>query len=172
VLLLQSSSTSLGSLALYRSSIQSVVFTVQNLITTTRMAYQSIFLMGAFCAATKIQPRLQPKDEEVLSYRPMPGGAKIQARQVNTSWCHQIIQIHYRNLSYTYPGSKDPCLRGVSFDVEAGETLAIVGYNGSGAWTIKHSLLTRSFNPRYNQANRLWPNFCFGSSNLMRENSS
>jgi ABC-type bacteriocin/lantibiotic exporter with double-glycine peptidase domain len=37
-----------------------------------------------------------------------------------------------RNLSYTYPGSTEPALRNLSFTLEAGETLAVVGYNGSG----------------------------------------
>jgi hypothetical protein len=37
-----------------------------------------------------------------------------------------------RNLSYTYPGCTEPALRDVSFTLEAGETLAVVGYNGSG----------------------------------------
>ena len=38
----------------------------------------------------------------------------------------------FRNISYTYPGSDSPTLRDVTFTLEAGETLAIVGYNGAG----------------------------------------
>ena len=91
VLILQSSSASLGSLALYRSSIQSTVFTIQNLLTTTRMAYQGVFLMGAFCAAAKIQPRLQPKHDEVTNYRRLPGGTRIQARHVD---CWMILSLY------------------------------------------------------------------------------
>ena len=44
----------------------------------------------------------------------------------------QVLTLQTRNLSYTYPGSKEPCLKDISFKLEAGETLAIVGYNGSG----------------------------------------
>lgn len=40
-----------------------------------------------------------------------------------------------RNISYTYPGNTKPTLKNVSFTLEAGETLAIVGYNGSGKWS-------------------------------------
>jgi hypothetical protein len=74
------SSASLGSLTLYRSSIQSCLFTIQSLATTIRMTYQGVFLMGAFCAAFEIQPRLQPKLEETVEYRPSPTGLSIEMR--------------------------------------------------------------------------------------------
>lgn len=47
---------------------------------------------------------------------------------------HYVIRqlIFRRGLTYTYPGSSEPALKNVSFSLEAGETLAIVGYNGSG----------------------------------------
>ncbi|KAF8845637.1 P-loop containing nucleoside triphosphate hydrolase protein [Paxillus ammoniavirescens] len=116
LIMFQSSSASLGSLALYRSSVQAVVFTFGNLLTTVRMAFQGIFLMGAFCAAMNIHPELEPMDEDVISYPTLPTGMRIEAR----------------HLSYTYPGNKDASLKDVSFSLEAGESLAIVGYNGSG----------------------------------------
>lgn len=45
--------------------------------------------------------------------------------------------IFRRGLTYTYPGSSEPALKNVNFSLEAGETLAIVGYNGSG---MSHSV--------------------------------
>lgn len=38
----------------------------------------------------------------------------------------------FRGLSYTYPGSNEAALHNVSFDLEEGQILAIVGFNGSG----------------------------------------
>lgn len=38
-----------------------------------------------------------------------------------------------RNLSYAYPGCEDLAVKNVNLTIEAGETLAIVGFNGSGA---------------------------------------
>ena len=39
-------------------------------------------------------------------------------------------------MSYTYPGGTEPALRNINFTLEAGETLAIVGYNGSGMFRL------------------------------------
>ncbi|KAL0949136.1 hypothetical protein HGRIS_009220 [Hohenbuehelia grisea] len=116
ILMLQSSSVSLGSLTLYRSSIQSVVFATRSLLSVVRMAFQSIFLMGAFTAAMQIKPLLEPKREESVPYPSIRGGMKLEAR----------------GLCFAYPGSSEPALRDVNFTLEAGETLAIVGHNGSG----------------------------------------
>jgi ATP-binding cassette subfamily B protein len=44
------------------------------------------------------------------------------------------------NLSYTYPGAKSPALKDVSFTINAGETVAIVGAIGSGKSTLANAL--------------------------------
>lgn len=43
-----------------------------------------------------------------------------------------LSDVDKRGLSYTYPGSHEPALRNINLGVKPGETLAIVGYNGSG----------------------------------------
>ena len=54
--------------------------------------------------------------------------------------------IRFENVSFIYPGSNKLALHNVSFRIQAGEKLAIVGENGSGKTTLI-KLLTRLYNP-------------------------
>ncbi|KAH9943359.1 P-loop containing nucleoside triphosphate hydrolase protein [Epithele typhae] len=109
LLVLHSTSTSIGSFTLYRSTLQSLFVATEALLYTLRMAFQGIFLMGAFCAASTLKPRLQPEAKMHLPYHPSGRGMSIDVR----------------NLSYTYPGCPQPALRNVSLSIAAGETVAI-----------------------------------------------
>lgn len=48
--------------------------------------------------------------------------------------------IQFKNVSFTYPDSGIKALRNVSFDLKAGESLAIIGTTGSGKSTIANLL--------------------------------
>ncbi|HEY9742730.1 MAG TPA: ABC transporter ATP-binding protein [Coleofasciculaceae cyanobacterium] len=54
--------------------------------------------------------------------------------------------IRFIDVSFTYPGSLQPALKGVSLHLKPGEKLAIVGENGSGKTTLI-KLLTRLYTP-------------------------
>ncbi len=54
--------------------------------------------------------------------------------------------IAFRNVSFTYPGSKDPVLDGLDLTIEAGTSIAIVGVNGAGKTTLV-KLACRLYDP-------------------------
>jgi ATP-binding cassette subfamily B protein len=54
--------------------------------------------------------------------------------------------VRFQNVSFTYPGASEPAVRGVSFHLQPGHSLALVGENGSGKTTLI-KLLTRLYSP-------------------------
>jgi len=54
--------------------------------------------------------------------------------------------IEFREITFTYPGGREPVLHGVNLIIEAGKNVAVVGPNGSGKTTLA-SLLPRFYDP-------------------------
>ncbi|GAH91677.1 unnamed protein product, partial [marine sediment metagenome] len=46
-----------------------------------------------------------------------------------------VGNIAFENVEFTYPESKKPVLKDISFEVQTGQTVAIVGTTGSGKTT-------------------------------------
>jgi subfamily B ATP-binding cassette protein MsbA len=59
-------------------------------------------------------------------------------------------KITFDKVTFSYPGKSTPTLTDLSFNVEPGQTVALVGRSGSGKSTIS-SLLTRFYNPQEGQ---------------------
>ena len=58
--------------------------------------------------------------------------------------------IEFKNISFTYPGAEHAALQNVSFQISAGQTVALVGASGSGKSTIS-ALLARFYVAREGQ---------------------
>ena len=55
-------------------------------------------------------------------------------------------EIKFENVTFAYPGAENNALNNLSFTVEAGETLAVVGRNGAGKTTL-FKLICRLYDP-------------------------
>ena len=58
--------------------------------------------------------------------------------------------INFKNVDFTYPDSKTPVLRNISFEVEPGQTVAVVGTTGSGKTTLT-KLISRLYDVTHGQ---------------------
>ncbi|MFG0325964.1 MAG: ABC transporter ATP-binding protein [Phycisphaerales bacterium JB037] len=80
------------------------------------------------------EPREFDRDESSERAKPRLSRANTRGR------------ITLDRVDFAYPGSEEPVIRGVSLDVEPGETIAFVGPSGSGKTTLCN-LIARFFDP-------------------------
>lgn len=77
---------------------------------------------------------------EVLQTRP----SVAEPRQPREPEAGALGTVEFRNVSFAYPGAAAPVLQGVSFRMEPGQTLAVIGPTGAGKSTIVN-LVARFF---------------------------
>jgi ABC-type multidrug transport system fused ATPase/permease subunit len=68
------------------------------------------------------------------------------ADQADAIELDHVGSIEFENVSFAYPGKTEPTLRNISFKLDAGQTIALVGRSGSGKTTIV-KLLMRFYDP-------------------------
>jgi ATP-binding cassette, subfamily B, bacterial len=74
-------------------------------------------------------------------------GAVIRCPQsVPLNGCLRRSSIEFRGVSFHYPGSETQVLKDISFTIQPGQTLALVGENGAGKTTLV-KLLSRIYEP-------------------------
>lgn len=77
---------------------------------------------------------------EFLSMRPRIAGATGTMPPLARG------EIEFKSVSFTYPGSREPAIAGVSFRIRQGEIVALVGENGAGKTTLV-KLMARLYDP-------------------------
>ncbi len=96
-------------------------------------------------SATQFQNSLSGLDRVLdLLGEPREMPSSPDSRRVDRK---QIVgRIAFENVSFTYPGSDSPALKGINLEVGAGQTVALVGPSGAGKTTLSN-LVARFYDP-------------------------
>ena len=118
-----------GNFSLYTGAITNIGSGVNSLITLVASIYESTLFINNLKSFLEEEPH-------IVSSLPRP--API-AR-------HQPHRIEFENVSFSYPGTEREVIKDMSFTIEPGEAVVIVGLNGAGKTTLI-KLLMRLYDP-------------------------
>ena len=119
----------IGDYSLYTGALTSIASCVATLVATTSSIYEGTLFIDNMIVFMNEKRRIVPT---------LP-----QARQVTRHVGHTI---EFRDVSFCYPGTDRAVLQHVSFTVNPGDTVVLVGLNGAGKTTLL-KLLTRLYDP-------------------------
>ncbi len=123
----------IGDYSLYTGALTSIAACVATLVTTTSSIYEGTLFIDNMIVFMNEKQKLVP--------------TLAQARRVERHIGHTI---EFRDVSFRYPGTKRDVLKNISFTVEPGDTVVLVGLNGAGKTTLL-KLLTRLYDPTEGQ---------------------
>jgi len=119
---------SLGALTAYTQAAVQVQNSIQSVLSGFSGMYEHNLYLNNLIELMEKQPRLPVAAEPKPVPHPLRG------------------VIRFEHVSFAYPGAEGNALTDVSFQVEAGETLAVVGRNGAGKTTL-FKLICRLYDP-------------------------
>lgn len=119
----------IGDYSLYTGALTSIATCVATLVTTTSSIYEGTLFIDNMIV-------FMNEKRHILPILP-------QARKVERHIGHTI---EFRDVSFRYPGTRKDVLKNISFVIEPGDTVVLVGLNGAGKTTLL-KLLTRLYDP-------------------------
>ncbi|TAN34217.1 ABC transporter ATP-binding protein [bacterium] len=118
----------LGDLTLYTAAAQSVQGSIQGILSGFSGMYEHNLYLNNLFELMATEPSMPVPAVTVKLPDPLRG------------------EITFENVTFAYPGAEKNALTGLSFTVNAGETLAVVGRNGAGKTTL-FKLICRLYDP-------------------------
>jgi len=117
-----------GSLTVFAQAVQQVQGAFQGILGGVQGIYEHGLYLSTLYDLLDRQPEIAAPEHPIPIRRPFQRG------------------ITFENVTYHYPGKSEAALTNVSFTIELGQTIALVGRNGAGKSTIV-KLLGRLYDP-------------------------
>ncbi|MYD93653.1 MAG: ABC transporter ATP-binding protein [Chloroflexi bacterium] len=118
----------LGDLTLYHQALVQTQDRLRMIFASVNSMYEANLFLTNLFDFLAFEPDIRPDPGRHAVPRPIQDGIEL------------------RDVNFSYPGVREPVLRGINLKVNKGETIALVGANGAGKTTIV-KLLTRLYDP-------------------------
>ncbi len=122
-----------GNYSLYVSALNHISSGIATLVSTTATIYEGTLFIDNMIDFMKHESTIVP----------LLGEDRSEPRKVSRRTEHTI---EFRNVTFRYPGSERDVIKNVSFVINHGDTVVLVGLNGAGKTTLI-KLLTRLYDP-------------------------
>ena len=119
----------IGDYSLYTGALTSIASCVASLVSTTSSIYEGTLFIDNMIVFMNEKRHIKPTLPE--------------PRAVTRHVGHTI---EFKNVSFRYPGTARDVLKNISFVIDPGDTVVLVGLNGAGKTTLL-KLLTRLYDP-------------------------
>ena len=119
----------LGDLTLYTAAASSVQGSIQGILGGFSSMYEHNLYLSVLFQLLETEKSIESPAKPIPLPEPFRG------------------EVEFDNVTFKYPGVKEPALKNLSFKVAAGETIAVVGRNGAGKTTLI-KLLCRLYDPQ------------------------
>ena len=119
----------IGDYSLYTGALGSITTYVTTIVTATAVIYEGTLFIDNMMVFMQEKTTVVPSLSE----------PRIPQR-------HAPHTIEFSRVSFAYPGTERKVIKDVSFKIEAGESVVLVGLNGAGKTTLI-KLLTRLYDP-------------------------
>ncbi|MGN0989010.1 MAG: ABC transporter ATP-binding protein [Eubacteriales bacterium] len=118
-----------GDYSLYSEALFAITNSVASLVNTGAGIYEGTLFIDNLMSFMDVEPTIVPSIDP-------PRSIDLNSRH----------SIEFRHVSFAYPGTQRDVLHDISFTIEQGETVVLVGLNGAGKTTLL-KILTRLYDP-------------------------